>query len=352
MSRNADNRVDFLKIFNSFLKDNHFTSIGKLLGRGSFGEVREIVVKNKIMAGKVVPLNNNCQSGDDMGIDLKGQNIVKINKIVKKNVNGIDCLLIIMEKAKMKDLGKLNDYFHNNNLIKLIYNPFNEVVGDNLLRFYSKQIINALENINRSNYVHFNLNPQNLLIDSNLIIKLSDFSLLKKINDKEKGIIPGGTNGYLSLDYYKNNVLISGEEARKQDYFSLGATLFFLKYGKQLINYKKWDNKDSSIISIINELEKDKVMINTGVFTDKNFIVFIKDLVSYETKDRPNFEQIYRNKWLNKNLEKLDQVLWGFDGDETNLLIEFQKNDYLIEKEKLINKNPCRFHFKKKKSSN
>ncbi len=101
-------------------------------------------------------MNNNCQSGDDMGLDLKGQNIVKINKIVKKNVNGIDCLLIIMEKAKMKDLGKLNDYFHNNNLIKLIYNPFNEVVGDNLLRFYSKQIINALENINRSNYVHFN----------------------------------------------------------------------------------------------------------------------------------------------------------------------------------------------------
>ena len=57
-----------------------------------------------------------------------------------------------MEKAILRDLGKLSDYYHNHNLLKLIYNPFNEMAGDSLVRFYTKQIITALEILNRGNY--------------------------------------------------------------------------------------------------------------------------------------------------------------------------------------------------------
>ena len=43
--------------------------------------------------------------------------------------------------------------------MKLIYEPFDEILGDNLLRFYSKQIVDELETLNRYNYVHFDLKP-------------------------------------------------------------------------------------------------------------------------------------------------------------------------------------------------
>ena len=41
--------------------------------------------------------------------------------------------------------------------MKLIYETFDEHLGDNLLRFYSKQIVDELEILNRYNYVHFDL---------------------------------------------------------------------------------------------------------------------------------------------------------------------------------------------------
>ena len=71
-------------------------------------------------------------------------------------------------------------------------------------------------------------------------------------------------------------------------------------------------------------------------------------LIGFKPNDRPNFDQIYRNKWLNKNVEQLHQIFWAFEYDEEKLIMELQKNDFIIENEKIINKKPCRFRFKKK----
>ena len=348
MSKNKGGKNEYLEIFKSFLKDKHFTSVGKLLGKGSFGEVRDIVVNNKTMAGKIVRIGNNEKSGEYYSYDLRGQNIIKINKIISKEIGGANYYLIIMEKAILRDLGKLTDYFHNHNLLKLIYNPFNEEAGDNLLRFYSKQIVEALDILNKSDYVHFDLKPENLLVSISLIIKLSDFSLLKKVSNQEKLKIPGGTSGHLTLEYFKKGEKFSGEDLRKQDYFSFGTTLFYLKYGRQMFKYKKYDDNDSYILTILSQMQKEISTILSGKFTDKDFIDFLKDLLGYTPNDRPNFEHIYRNKWLNKNLDKLHEIFWGYEYDEEKLLMEFQKNDFLIEKEKTANKKPSRFKFKKK----
>jgi len=350
MAKKSLGKSDYLDIFNLFQRDGNFTSVGKLLGRGSFGEVRDIVYKNKTMAGKVVRCDTNEKFGEYFAADLRGQNLIKINKIISKRIDGINYYLIIMEKAILRDLGKLNDYYHNHNLLKLIFNPFNELCGDNLLRFYCKQIINAMEVLDRGNFVHFDIKPENLLISISLIIKLSDFSLLRKISDEEKLKIPGGTNGYLSLEYYKKNEFIKGDVARKQDYFALGATLYFLKYGKQMLKYKKLDDNDTYIITILTQLQQEIAKIRSEKLTDQDFIDFLTKLIGYTPNDRPNFEQIIRNKWLNKDLDKLHEVFWGFEYDEEKLIMELQKNDYLIEKEKKVNKTPTRFRFKKHKN--
>ncbi len=88
---------------------------------------------------------------------------------------------------------------------------------------------------------------------------------------------------------------------------------------------------------------------------------------------RPSFEQIYRNKWLNKDIEYVDAIFSAFEKDEEKLILEFQKNDFLMQKEKDLGiysyqekmknfmtdqnqiekkeikyEKPCRFRFKKK----
>ena len=341
------NKIDFLEIFNQFRKEGNFTSVGKILGKGSFGEVREIVYKNKTMAGKIVMQENKEKSGEYLAYDLKGKNIIKINKIVGKEIDNQYYYLIIMEKAVLRDLGKLIDFHHNHNLLKVIYFPFDEPTSDNLLRFYARQIINALELLDRNNFVHFDLKPENLLISMNLIIKLSDFSLLKKINDKDKIKIPGGTNGYLTMEYYKRDEKISGEDARKQDYFSFGTTLYFLKYGKQMLKYKKCEDDETYRLTILEKLQKEISKIRASNFSDQEFIDFLVSLVAYTPDERPNFEQIYRNKWINKNVQELNDTYANFEYDEEKLIMELEKKDFLIEKEKQIIKKSDKFKFKK-----
>ena len=117
-----------------------------------------------------------------------------------------------------------------------------------------------------------------------------------------------------------------------------------------MLKYKKCDDNNTYAITIIEKLQQEISGIKSGNFTDQDFIDFICSLIGYNPDDRPDFEAIYRNKWINKNNEELHNIFWGFEYDEEKLIMELQKNDYLIEKAKTINKTPSRFKFKKQKN--
>ena len=381
---NSNDRRDMLDIYQKFQDTCDFKKVGKLLGRGAFGEVRDIFYKNKTMAGKLVKREGNEKTEEEKyAIELRNQNIIKINKIYSKNIGGENYDLIIMEKAILRDLGKLNEFYHKHNLLKLIFDPFDEPSGDSLLRFYSRQIINALEALDRNYYIHYDIKPENLLITINLIVKLSDFSILRKVIDGNTKV-PGGTQGFITPEYYIDRNM-SCEDARKQDYFALGSTLFYLKYGTQMLKYKKSDSGEINNFSVIDLLQKNIAFIKSRKMTDKDFIDFLCSLIQYRPKDRPSFEEIYRNKWLNKDVDIINNTFNSFENDEEKLIMELQKKDFLIKKERELsgggddeNKNsklnengqelkddlyddeftkkneikpekPCRFRFKKKK---
>ena len=128
-----------------------------------------------------------------------------------------------------------------------------------------------------------------------------------------------------------------------------------MKYHKHLIKYNK--NKDTKIINA----DRIKDLIQRNIYevkgkkgSDKDYMQFQTDLINCNPECRPNFEQIYRNKWVNKENEELKRIIYSFDNDEEKLLMEFQKNDYLIKKEKNLKKqkkyNQAKFHFKKKRN--
>ena len=161
--------------------------------------------------------------------------------------------------------------------------------------------------------------------------------------DKNKVRIPGGTLGYLSPEFYQNH-RVSIENLKKQDYFSLGSTLFYLKYGESMLNYREYDDNLMTEEYIIDLLQKAIDQIKSVKNTDKDFINFICNLIQYKPEERYNLEEIYRNKWLNKNRELITEIFDTNKLDEYKLLIELTKSDYLIDKQKYfesleINKN-------------
>lgn len=343
-------------IFNEFtLDDTEIDFIGKPLGRGSYGEVRDIKLKKseRMLACKLIKKRKNeAVLGETTLIqELHGPYIIKIIKTIEKTIDNIDYELIIMEKALLRDLGKLNEFYYGGSLLKLIYNPFDEKCGDNLLRFYSKQIIDGLEILNRYNYVHFDLKPENILIHLNLVFKISDFGLMRNVKNEEDMKIPGGSHGYLTPEYYKKSK-VSTEEARKQDYFALGSTLFFLKYGEHMIEYNKYENPVLNRERILDILDIKFGHIKSRPIIQDTFINFLINLIHFEPKDRSKFDEIYRDKWLNENNKDIEMIVDTNDNNEEKLVIELQKSDFLIQAEKdLKGKRKKKYIFKKKRNN-
>ena len=349
------------KIFKLF-ESKYFIKVGKTLGKGGFGEVKEIIdkKKNRIYAGKIVKQKKrtklsesdsegNQRDKDNIILNLKNPNIVKIYQINEEeyNENGKKETynLIIMEKSVLKDLKTFIKSLYNQNIDNFINQPFNDTIGNNLLHYFCLQIINGLEYLERNELIHFDIKPENILIFLELSLKLSDFGLLKEVSQLDNIRIPGGTPGYLSPEYYELKKLkVPIDTAKKQDYYALGVTIFFLKYGKQMIRIKieKSDKDDENKANqeyIVDTIQKKLTFIKSDKLLDKDFIKFLCSLIQISPDDRPCFEEIYRNKWLNKNLKFLKNVLNAFRYDEPKLLVELRKSDYLIEKKKEIEKN-------------
>ena len=217
------------------------------------------------------------------------------------------------------------------------------MVGDNLIRFFAKQIIKELELLHRSNYCHFDIKPENILIFSHITLKIGDFDLLRNPealkNENDKFYIPGGTRGYLTPEYYLNNHLIDIKDAKKQDYFSLGSTLFELKYGKEMLNYIDYSDKTTTADLIVDLIQKAMNEIKSKKISDKGFIEFLYSLIQYRPDERLNFEKIYRNKWLHKNSEELQNICEIYYLDDRKKLLEINKSDFLIDKKKYLDNN-------------
>ena len=345
-------RTESEKIFEAF-KNKYGLVIGSIVRKSKYMEEREIKIKeneDKVYTGtltkKSIKKNNSKEIIDNILLFKKNFNTVKIyEEIVGSETKKDKYYLILTEEPKLNNLkGYIKNLF-NQNPNNLINMPFDEIIGNNFLLFLIKQIIKGLETLDRMELIHFNIKPENLLISLELSIKLSDFSLLRKVYNLEKILIPGGTPGYLSPDYYKNiGQKIPVSQAKKQDYFSLGVSLYFLKYGERMIKNIIHKSKEKTKENLLNleyivvMIPKIIIKIKDNPVIDRDFVHFLCSLIQIEPEDRPNFEEIYRNKWVNKNADYISEIKRNFIFDEQKLIIELRKSDFLVDKKQELQK--------------
>ena len=341
------------KIFDEICKSNSYIPKNKL-GSGGFGLVKEILFidnknssKNKIYAGKLTERKEKSKYNEnDIILEFKGPNILKVNSILPPfERDNVKYDFIVMEKARLKDLKTLQSFLHRKNILKLIFKkPFESIIGDNFIRYFLMNVLRGFECLDRSDFTHFDIKPENILICLDLIFKISDFGLLRSpkqiaINNNENQLrIPGGTQGYLTPEFYSEKY-VSKDNIKKQDYFALGATIFFLKYGNRMLDYKEnLDDKIRNADNIIELLEIAMDEIKTTKGCDKGFIEFLCNLIQYKPEDRPIFEEIYRNKWLHKNSEEISKIIDNNYYEEEKLMLELNKSDFLLERKEYLDK--------------
>jgi len=356
MQQNKKNEDNFNKAFKKIAKEKKLEFI-RSLGAGSFGNVYEVKDEKtgKIFAAKLLKDEGEYSESNTI-LELRGRNIIKVNKIYETIISPVKeyekekgteknseekYSLILMEKAPLKDLYSFVNNLREKNILNHAFkNPF-EMIGDNFTRFIIKQIVKGFETLYLANYAHFDFKPENTLIFTNMDMKLSDFGFLRNINkikNENKIVrIPGGTRGYLPPEYYSKDNKITVDEAAKVDYFSLGATIFYLKYGKIMLKFKEFKEKFATANYMIDLMQKAIDKIKTTKSNDKDFIDFLCKLIQYDPKDRLSFEEIHRNKWLNKNWNQILEVVEANQSDEEKIIEELNKSDFLFEKKNYLN---------------
>ena len=328
----------------------YFKDISQSIGNGTFGIVKDIFNKNKNYVIKIIKKKDEKEETGEKKLtcDINDPHITKIKKIItnfKYNENNLNYYfdIIIMEKANLNDLSNFIEtkFF-------LINTPFKDYYGDNILRFLSKQIIEGLEKLERSGYIHLDIKPKNILIFEHYDLKLTDFSFLTKIDPNKNNIIGvWGSLDYVTPEYYQDHSKLSYNEIKTQDYFAFGAVLYFLKYKEKLLDYEKIKDEKLNTELIIELIQRKMNSIKSSIISDDDLINFLFDLIQYKPENRPSFEKIYRNKWLNKKDDFKTVKFRSEINDKGNKhLFELNKNDFFFQHKNEISKTEKNKKFK------
>lgn len=99
---------------------------------------------------------------------------------------------------------------------------------ENICRLYFQQLIGAIEAAHRCGIVHRDLKIENLLLDQDFYLKVTDFGFSANFVNNDQSILLStrlGTEGYMAPELYMN-IKYSGESV---DIFAAGVILFIMR---------------------------------------------------------------------------------------------------------------------------
>ncbi|XP_028754200.1 mitogen-activated protein kinase kinase kinase 5-like [Neltuma alba] len=101
-----------------------------------------------------------------------------------------------------------------------------------LIRNFTKQILSGLDYLCNKRVVHRDIKPDNLLVDSNNIVKLVDFGLAKHLVESVGQHSTSGTPYYAAPEVLQKIEYKSWREASAADIWSLGCVIIEMFTGE------------------------------------------------------------------------------------------------------------------------
>ncbi|KAM3197028.1 hypothetical protein ACQJBY_072604 [Aegilops geniculata] len=197
------------------------------LGKGGYG----VVFKGRLHDGRLVAVK--------FLHDCKGNGSEFVNEVMSigrtSHVNVVSLFGFCLEGSKR---ALIYEYMSNGSLDKYIYseNP-KEILGWEKLYAIAIGIARGLEYLHYScntRIVHFDIKPQNILLDSDFNPKIADFGLAKLCHTKESKVsMTGGARGTIGFIAPEVHSRTFGVVSTKSDVYSYGMMLLEMVGGRR-----------------------------------------------------------------------------------------------------------------------
>ena len=253
-------------------------------GGGSFIYLADIKERKNSLIVKVIN-EEKCKNLREVTImsQLRHKNIISMyGYYFAKNSE----LFILMERGKM-DL--------KNFPIKLLKRA---VLSESFLCFTAYQILEGLKYLYKCKIIHYDIKPNNIVIDDMLNVKIIDFSTSVGISQIKEPYIKlkyRGTSFYMAPEVIKRQE-IEIKNFHKIDLFSLGVTLYRLAFGCYPFDLKREDMDNDDII--YNKINSDWKVKNEETEFSNYFIDFLNCLLEKDINKRINIDEAMNHYWV------------------------------------------------------
>ena len=230
-------------------------------------------------------------------------NIKKIEENIFREVK-------IIKQLKHKNIHRLIDYFQTKDeYIHLIFENYatdlfniiknqqskNSYFSESVILDYFTQVCSGVKYIHDRKLIHRNINPSNILLISNKIIKIGNFDFSRVLySKKEKSATFAIKNTF--DEYLSPEILLKLPYSFKNDIWSLGILLFHLMTLRY--PFTKEQMKD---ICDTKKIEPLSIRVNIPNFYSNELIKLCIDLLNPIPAERPDINSIINNYYIIKN---------------------------------------------------
>lgn len=195
---------------------------GKILGEGSFSTV---YVVREISTGKEYAMK--VLEKRHMIREKKTQYVTREKEVLSK----LNHPFFVRLYFTFQDKEKL--YFGLSYAKKGELLPYIIKLGSfdlNCTRFYSAEVVSALEHLHGLGIIHRDLKPENILLDGDMHIKITDFGTAKILSGTD--VDQKGRNSFVGTAQYVSPELLTDKRANKSsDLWALGCIIYQLLSG-------------------------------------------------------------------------------------------------------------------------
>ena len=281
-----------------FLKENYSKffenfELIQYIGKGSTGVVYEgKLKKNKKKQKFAIKFKINQNKKEEKETQeisilrkLHNSKITEIFAYIKINDFSHFCVLELGNHGDLENFQKV--------LLK------RKVLSETIICYFAKQILEALEYIHRCKIIHMDIKQGNILVDSNLNIKLTDFSVscsFALFHPEDLVKFPFvGTSKYMSPEII-NRTHMKIKEASKIDIYSLGVTLYDLAFGEFPYKLKEVGSKNYE--QILNNIKNENLEFPKDRKVSELFKDFLGGLLEKDYTKRFSISTALNHPWI------------------------------------------------------